>query len=65
MYKNPHSGMPDNSTALHKLAEVITEVDTSVSSFVTFYDNYHTYIWLAGIFLVALLVLHCCLLAGG
>ena len=36
------------------------QVDDSVNSFVTFYDNYHTYIWLAGIFLAALLVLHCC-----
>ena len=60
MYKKPHAGMPDNSTALHKLAEVITEVDESVNGFVDFYNNYHTYIWLAGIFLVALLVLHCC-----
>ena len=43
--------MPDNSTVLHKLGEVINEVDGSVTSLVTWYDNYHTYFWVAGIFL--------------
>lgn len=60
MYKTQHTNMPDNSTVLHKLGEVINEVDGSVTSLVTWYDNYHTYFWVAGIFLAALLILHCC-----
>ena len=47
-------------SSLGLLVQVITEVDDGVNGFVGFYEEYHTYIWFAGVFLAVLLILHCC-----